>query len=717
MSAKDGTERLCKCGYPIGDGDNHPMCLLCLGVHEMTKCSICKSMSTAVKALRRRLYNEAKSSGYVLRDGQKLIFPPLPQSGVQTSQVRSVEDSVSSYFSGLPDRERDDMRDKDDREFSSLSAQERPVEQGASTPISQRNLSVIPAARVAELQNLFNLNQAQLDTLRDQRSPQSQRVAQILQSAQEELAQTGQVTPRFDYSHQAAGSDQVAAQFEVVSQQEVVDLEAQSEVPSISPVPKVVTPIRRPRKRPPPVAPKVPIPPKKPRLAATRMDTLERDVSSMKGTMESFMTRFTTFMQNPQQPARVPTPRLHPSTFVPPLVPQGPRRPAAPTPVPAPIPVPAPVPAPVPVPPGQNTVQDPPILPRPRDAYQIPRTQSTLSLNYSRTDEYGSQPDLLNPEDLARSEVRQQWLAHVRDLLVDVPDMEPTPEPSTIGTHIYSLAPKSKKLKMPLLTEVKEVVDSFAEKQQKNFNNVVKKYYPVHESLEKTFMSVRDVPLEVITEVPAANLQNVGASASTARLKKTSIGGVQEEMAIEQAQFAVSSMRLVNSNILSMSSLRQLLSSVTDQVDCLVEEDDNPDRFSNLRSDLQLMGHAIVDMDGGNGDLLKITASQFNEAHRTRSNAWIEATKLPNQMKKKTPELIIPDSHISAVSRAYYKDEHFQRDSNGSINLWNLYNLLTGAVKASYIDKFLGRNINTGHFIQGIASALDGRSSHNWFLS
>ena len=99
---------------------------------------------------------------------------------------------------------------------------------------------------------------------------------------------------------------------------------------------------------------------------------------------------------------------------------------------------------------------------------------------------------------MARSEDRQQWLAHVRDLLVDVPDMEPTPEPSTMGTHVFSFAPKSRKLKMPLLTEVKEVVDSFAEKPQKNVNNIVKRYYPIHDSLEKAFMSVRDVPLEVV---------------------------------------------------------------------------------------------------------------------------------------------------------------------------------------------------------------------------
>ena len=84
MSAKDGTERLCKCGYPMESGDNHPMCMLCLGIHEMPKCSLCKAMSTAGRALRRRHYNEARSSGYVLRDGQRFIFRPLPQSGVST---------------------------------------------------------------------------------------------------------------------------------------------------------------------------------------------------------------------------------------------------------------------------------------------------------------------------------------------------------------------------------------------------------------------------------------------------------------------------------------------------------------------------------------------------------------------------------------------------------------------------------------------------------
>ena len=62
-----------------------------------------------------------------------------------------------------------------------------------------------------------------------------------------------------------------------------------------------------------------------------------------------------------------------------------------------------------------------------------------------------------------------------------------------------------------------------------------------------------------------------------------------------------------------MASLHQLLSNVTDQVGCLAEEDDHLDRFDNLRCNLDLMHQAIVDMDGGNGDLLKVMANQSFE--------------------------------------------------------------------------------------------------------
>ena len=66
-------------------------------------------------------------------------------------------------------------------------------------------------------------------------------------------------------------------------------------------------------------------------------------------------------------------------------------------------------------------VEDAPVLLRHTglSGYHIPRVQSTSTLNLSRRsefDDFESQSDLVSHEDLARSEVRQQWLAHVCDL-------------------------------------------------------------------------------------------------------------------------------------------------------------------------------------------------------------------------------------------------------------------------------------------------------------
>ena len=132
-----------------------------------------------------------------------------------------------------------------------------------------------------------------------------------------------------------------------------------------------------------------------------------------------------------------------------------------------------------------------------------------------------------SPEDLAHSEVRQQWLAHVGEILVDVPDIEPIPEPSSLGTNVHSLAPRSKRLKMLLLQEVREVVKVHSDKPPENFNTVLKKFYPVNDSLEKGFMAHRDVPQAIITEVHPGNLLHVFSddSAEEGILRRGSRGG------------------------------------------------------------------------------------------------------------------------------------------------------------------------------------------------
>jgi hypothetical protein len=90
---------------------------------------------------------------------------------------------------------------------------------------------------------------------------------------------------------------------------------------------------------------------------------------------------------------------------------------------------------------------------------------------------------------------------------------------------------------------------------------------------------------------------------------------------------------------------------------------------------------------------------------------------LPLEIKKDIPPLLISDSQISSVVKEYYRNESFMKNPNGSINLWNLYNLFTDSVKSSYIDTFLDRNVNAFSFSQGIVDALNEKGNYHWFLS
>jgi len=49
------------------------------------------------------------------------------------------------------------------------------------------------------------------------------------------------------------------------------------------------------------------------------------------------------------------------------------------------------------------------------------------------------------------------------------------------------------------------------------------------------------------------------------------------------------------------------------------------------------------------------------------------------------------DQQMAKVVRGYFMDEQFACKEDGSISLWNLYNLLTEANKSSYVDSYLDR--------------------------
>ena len=70
------------------------------------------------------------------------------------------------------------------------------------------------------------------------------------------------------------------------------------------------------------------------------------------------------------------------------------------------------------------------------------------------------------------------------------------------------------------------------------------------------------------------------------------------------------------------------------------------------------------------------------------------------------------------VAKAYYHDDNFSplQDLNSGISMWNVYNLLTGANKSSYIDNFLDRAYNATQLAEGLNKALYGENEYSWFI-
>ena len=88
---------------------------------------------------------------------------------------------------------------------------------------------------------------------------------------------------------------------------------------------------------------------------------------------------------------------------------------------------------------------------------------------------------------------------------------------------------------------------------------------------------------------------------------------------------------------------------------------------------------------------------------------------LPQGYQKDIPKMLIADSQINTVAKAYINDKNFGSLGN-DISMWKLYNLLTGANKSSYIDSFLDRAVNATEIATGINAALHGDTKYKWFI-
>ena len=90
---------------------------------------------------------------------------------------------------------------------------------------------------------------------------------------------------------------------------------------------------------------------------------------------------------------------------------------------------------------------------------------------------------------------------------------------------------------------------------------------------------------------------------------------------------------------------------------------------------------------------------------------------LPNRERKQLPEMLMTDTQINLVTKAYYSDSNFGRNPDEKeLSMWKMYNLLTGANKSSYIDSFLDRSLNAGELSSGICRALKGDGEYSWFI-
>ena len=88
---------------------------------------------------------------------------------------------------------------------------------------------------------------------------------------------------------------------------------------------------------------------------------------------------------------------------------------------------------------------------------------------------------------------------------------------------------------------------------------------------------------------------------------------------------------------------------------------------------------------------------------------------LPTGYQKSLPRMLLTDTQINSVAKAYINDENFGSFGN-DLNMWKFYNLLTGANKSSYIDSFLDRSLNATEMAVGINAALHGDEHYKWFI-
>jgi|SRR5690554_1066967 len=88
---------------------------------------------------------------------------------------------------------------------------------------------------------------------------------------------------------------------------------------------------------------------------------------------------------------------------------------------------------------------------------------------------------------------------------------------------------------------------------------------------------------------------------------------------------------------------------------------------------------------------------------------------LSKSEQKQVFPIALNDGQINSLVKDYYGCPNFRRLGEGSISLWNIYNMLTHANKSSYIDNNFERNVNTYELMNNLGNSLQS-GMPNWYL-
>ena len=80
----------------------------------------------------------------------------------------------------------------------------------------------------------------------------------------------------------------------------------------------------------------------------------------------------------------------------------------------------------------------------------------------------------------------------------------------------------------------------------------------------------------------------------------------------------------------------------------------------------------------------------------------------------KSPTVSLHFIDVQYFALPYFKD--CSELCSQKISMWNVYNLLKGANKSSYIDSYLSRAVNATEVSVGLNNALHGDQTYQWFL-